>query len=198
MDWKAAMTRMLTSSAGCNGATGAETKIRAGDTGSGRRRGRGFTLVELIIVLIIMGIALGIVGPLVMGSLDKYRLHQSTRSLASYFRKTREVALKEGIRAYVYYNPEDGAFQTVFRRHDERVPLTFPEWFELADGVEAEMEVDDRFDLITGDLPHFVFYPMGNASGGTVTLSVDGEAHSVITVDDLTGNIEVLDRKEVP
>ena len=138
-------------------------------------REKGFTLIELLIVLIVMSIALGIVGPFMANSFDSYRLRESSRGLLQYFMRTREAAIEEGARAIVYFDDEEEAFQTVFRRHGEVLPLDFPEWFELAEGVEAEVEMNDPLEGLVDDLPHFVFFPMGNAVGGIVRLTMGGK-----------------------
>jgi general secretion pathway protein H len=156
-------------------------------------RGKGFTLIELLIVLIIMSIALGIVGPFMANSFDSYRLRESSRGLLVYLMRTREAAIEEGARAIVYFDDEEVAFQTVFRRHGERLPLEFPEWFELAEGVRAEVEVNDPLEGLVDELPHFVFFPMGNAVGGIVRLSVSGKT-TLVEIDDVTGTVSVGER----
>jgi general secretion pathway protein H len=154
---------------------------------------KGFTLIELLIVLIIMSVALGVVGPFVANSFDKYRLSESARGLLEYFKRTREAAIEEGARAVVYYDDQEVAFRTVFTRHGERIPLDFPHWFDLAEGVQAEVEVNDPLEGLIDELPHFVFFPMGNAAGGIVRLTVGGKI-SLVEIDDLTGTISVTGR----
>jgi|GEM_PF-851829 len=160
---------------------------------AGIERGRrAFTLVELIIVLIIMAIAMGIVAPFMASSFDKYRLRETSRGLSSFLRRAREVALKEGIKSLVYFSSEDNTFNVVFQKHGERVPLDFPIWFEVTEGVEVMVEVNDPIEDLWKDTPHFVFFPMGNAVGGTVKLSLKEGDISVVKIDDITGNIAIL------
>ncbi|MFQ6104240.1 MAG: Tfp pilus assembly protein FimT/FimU [Candidatus Glassbacteria bacterium] len=152
----------------------------------------GFTLVELIIVLIIMAIALGIVAPFMAKSFDKYRLRETSRALSDYLRKSREVAIKEGIKAAIYFDEDGGTFQTRYLKHNEVVSLNIPLWFELIEGMKAEIEVNDPIGSLTGEPPHFVFFPMGNAVGGTVRLSLGEDKATIIEIDDITGGIIIL------
>jgi len=175
MVWKAGQTKMLTSSAGTE---------RGGN--------RAFTLVELIIVLIIMSVAMGIVAPFMANSFDKYRLKETSRALSSFFRKSREIALKEGIRSLIYFSSDENSFQVVFRKHGERIPLDYPDRFKVTEGVEVEVEVNDPFSGLMEDIPHFVFFPMGNAVGGTVKLFLKDGQRSVVKIDDITGDIAIL------
>lgn len=151
---------------------------------------RGFTLIELLIVLIIMSIALGIVGPFMATSFDSFRLRESSRGLLEYMRRMREVAIQEGARAVVYFDDEEVAFQTVFKRHGQMIPLDLPRWLDLPEGVRAEVEVNDPLGGLVDEPPHFVFFPMGNAVGGYVRLTVGGKV-THIEIDDLTGTISV-------
>ncbi len=153
---------------------------------------KGFTLIELVIVLIIMSIALGIVAPFVMTSFDKYRMRETSRGLSNYLRRAREVAINEGTRALIYYVADESAFRTVFQQQGRIVDMGFPVWFEMIDGVEVEVEVNDPFEGFQGEQPHFVFFPMGNAVGGTVKLSMGEERVSIVEIDDLTGGIYIM------
>ena len=152
----------------------------------------GFTLIELVIVLIIMAIALGIVTPFMANSFEKYRLRETSRALSEYLRKNRELAISEGIQALVFYVEEDRAFQTRFQKHHEIVSLNVPSFLELIEGVHVEIEVNDPIEILRGEDSHFVFYPMGNAVGGTVKLFFKEERAAVIEIDDLTGSITIL------
>ena len=64
---------------------------------------RGVTLVELLVVMVILSIALGLVGPSLTSSYDSWMLRSAGRRTASLFRLASDVARREGSDVAGYY-----------------------------------------------------------------------------------------------
>lgn len=61
---------------------------------SGRRRSRGFTLVEILVVVAVLAVIAAIAIPNVQGVMESYRLQTATSMLASKLNEARMNALK--------------------------------------------------------------------------------------------------------
>lgn len=61
-----------------------------------RRKRRGFTLVELLVVILIVGILAGIALPVILPTLDTRRLREASRTVTSYLNGARDTAMRNG------------------------------------------------------------------------------------------------------
>ncbi len=79
------------------------------------RRARGFTLVEVMMVLVVVGIAAGIVAPKMHAFLARNRVRVALNRLAADLAYARAVAVRSGSGAVLRFHPEPecGARATV-------------------------------------------------------------------------------------
>jgi general secretion pathway protein H len=143
------------------------------DTGEQLHRQAGFTLIEMLVVLVILGIIGGIVltnGPSHSAALD---MRAASTEVAAALRlgRTRAIALNRPIS--VFFDPAHDTYRV------GGDPIrTLPRGIDLSITSEA------------GEGPSIQFLPDGSASGGRVMLAGEGRATQV-GVDWLTGRVSI-------
>lgn len=142
--------------------------------------GRGFTLVELLVVLAIVVVVLATAPPLVANAFPGVELKSTARQLAAGLRTARERALV--VQA-------DAVFEIDVEEH----------WFGVSGGGDRRTAIPERLGvkLVTADQElasqtrgGIRFFPDGSSTGGRVTVSY-GERGYDIGVDWLTGRIRI-------
>ena len=146
-----------------------------------RRRVRGVTLLELLIVLSIMAILAAIVVPIFGGGVSTGELKGATRELAAGLRVARSEALATRKETRVMLDLEGRTFQV---ERDARTH-TLPRQVELK-------LFTAQSDLVNEKIGAIRFFPDGGSNGGRVTLTA-GERKFNVDVDWLTGRVAILD-----
>ena len=139
-----------------------------------RRRNAGFTLLELLVVLVLMALMTGLAIPLISAGTPGAQIKAATRELLSGLRQARDQAIVQRQPTALTLNVDDRRFQITGQPHAFQLPG------KLQIGLFVA-EVDDN-----GKQGAFIFYPDGSSSGGAVTVSLDGQTNR-IDVDWLTG-----------
>lgn len=75
--------------------------------GTSRRHGRGFTLIELILVLVLIGVAASVVAPTMTSSAANAGLNAATRNLLSLVKFARSTAVSRHWVCRLEWNPEE-------------------------------------------------------------------------------------------
>lgn len=143
-------------------------------------RGRGFTLVELLVVMAIAGLMLAVTPPLISAALPGVELKASARRTAGALRLTRERAISSG---------RDQAWQIDIETHRYRIGED--RQGRLPDGLELRLVAAER-EMRDDSQGGIRFYPDGSSSGGRVILARDGRGYQV-GVNWLTGRILIAD-----
>lgn len=158
----------------------------------------GFTLIELIIVMIIIGLASGLVGIVINRTSGNFELKSVTKDLSAVLRYARNQAITEkkiycfvidkSERMYTVYTDrkksEDAAEDTINidggkGKYIQVVNKPIPD--------EMEMTVQGM-DL---DTPFIEFFPVGNSSGGVIEVTNRKGSVYYITVNRITGKVDV-------
>ncbi len=170
---------------------------------------RGFTLLELIVVLIIVSLMSAVVGPSVAGSLSKMNLKTAAKKTAASLRYARSRAVAENTIYIARFDFEQnrlliisgfdtpnknktgknktGKNKTDKNNIDEKNTekskrYVLPVGVRFKKGILAEDEVDSGlFDI--------VFSPGGSSSGGGVVLADERGKEYEIGVDFVTGAV---------
>ena len=156
------------------------------------RSDRGFTLLEMLVTLSIAGIMAGIAG-MSMARYASNAAHRGTRDeVVSLLRTTAEQALSEG-RTYCVSFSTTG--WTTYR-----YACSGPTAVQVGSAnspSSADEQLTPSFTPTTGlvtDCPGALsscayFYPRGNASAGTVTVTRAGKSDYVVEVKGLTSRV---------
>lgn len=146
-----------------------------------RYQPRGFTLLEILIVLGIIGMLAAILVPRAMSGTDHYTMGRNIREVASALRMTRSLAIETQKEQVIQFNLSQQTYQIPkekARHIDENLDL---EVFT----AQSELSEDQQIAGIR-------FYPDGASTGGRVTLILDDDKRAVDIVW-MTGQINVLE-----
>lgn len=147
----------------------------------GDNRKRGFTLLELLVVLLIVSLLVGLVPPLFSGAVPGARLKAAVRDLAVALRLARNQAITHDLETQVHINLEAPAY-TIGRQAPRALPT----------GVQ--LKVDSGPGQHAPPAGHRVlrFFPDGSSSGAVITLS-SGKRGYRLHLGWLTGRITIED-----
>ena len=168
---------------------------------------KGFTLLELLIVLVVIGVAAGIAGLMVARDLGGLELRTTTKNISAVLRYARNHAVSEK-KEYVFEIDEE---EKVYRLLTEKEKKTSPD--DEAENDTDDTEVDttvyddegkaiviskdipDRLEVTfhenDDEFPVMAFSPQGNSSGGVIEVSNDRGKTFFIVVNRITGRVVI-------
>jgi general secretion pathway protein H len=144
------------------------------------KRARGFTLLEMMMVLLIAAVAMGILLSFSTKGAGAADLRASARSLASGLRQVQTTALQKRRDAVLKLDVETRQFLL-----PDGTVHQLPEGIELTLYTAESEKVSDRIGGVR-------FYPDGSSTGGRITVA-SGERKYLVDVDWLTGRVTVED-----
>ncbi|OGP94506.1 MAG: hypothetical protein A2157_16220 [Deltaproteobacteria bacterium RBG_16_47_11] len=160
-------------------------------------KNRGFTLIEIIIVLVLFAFSVSLVVPYLSRSLIKVELKSSAQKISAILRYYRsesvhkdqvfqiifDSALRE-VRVQSFGSTEKK--EEVERKEEQGVLKKY----SLPDGVHMEeVKIPPLQDL--SEVPTIEFYPNGTSNGGSILLVSEGHPGFRIHVHFLTGMVKV-------
>jgi len=156
-------------------------------------KNKGFSLIELIVVLVLISLSLSLIAPSLSRFSKTIELKGAVKRISAILRYCRSEAINRGTVYQVFFNSElrEIRVQSVAlpeeKGKDERnSPKTYP----VPIGVNIK-EVKTESPLYPSDLPTIEFYPNGGSNGGTILLDTEDQSGYRITVNFLTGIVAV-------
>jgi general secretion pathway protein H len=153
-------------------------KTLTSTAGTDPRRSGGFTLVELLVVLVIAALVLALVGTSISRNISGAEMRTAARKVAASLRYTRTRAILTKSQQVFVVDTENRKFQAPNREAEE-----------LPEGMSVELNTA-RSELTSEHVGGIRFYPDGGSTGGNVRLEANERIYQ-INVAWLTGEASV-------
>jgi prepilin-type N-terminal cleavage/methylation domain-containing protein len=141
---------------------------------------QGFSLLELILVLLLLGLSSLIVLPTIDTGLREREVRRSALGLAAVARELRSRALYEGIPQRLVLNVVDNSYLVA---RDREVHLPSDVKFSKVQGGET----------LEQSVRQFIFFPNGSSLGGEIGLSGGRNATAYsVRLEALSGKVDVV------
>ncbi len=158
---------------------------------------RGFILLELILVIIILSLALMLVSPSLSRFSKTAELRSMAQKTAAILRHSRSEAIHKGKVYQVILHPESREIRVLWvepdkqRSEEDRAKQeASPPFFTLPDWISME-EVELKPPQYPTEFQAIEFYPNGGSNGGSFLLRGDIEQGYRIKVHLITGMVEI-------
>ena len=142
------------------------------------RSAGGFTLVELLVVLVIIALIMGLVGTSISRNISGAEMRTAASKVAASMRYTRTQAILKKSEQVFLVDTENHTYQAGERDAEE-----------LPEGMNVELNTA-RSELTSETAGGIRFYPDGGSTGGNVRLEANGRIYRV-NVAWLTGEASV-------
>jgi general secretion pathway protein H len=143
-------------------------------------RAQGFTLLEMLAVILLIGIAAAAVSVSVTQGLASARINAASSELAAALRAARAQAIVKGAQQNFDVDTRSETYLNL-----KRQPVALPKGLKLS----MTSAKDDQPNDHTGRIR---FFPDGSSTGGRITLT-SGKREWHIDVSWLTGEVRVVD-----
>jgi len=138
-------------------------------------------MLELLIVLVIIGVASAVVIPICGNGVSTTELKSAARQLASGVRLARSEALTQRRETFLVLDVAGRRFKV------DQDPKEYP----LPRGVDLKL-FTAQMDLVDEKVGSIRFFPDGGSNGGRITVA-SGTRKFEVDVDWLTGRVAILD-----
>ncbi|MGD2130551.1 MAG: GspH/FimT family protein [Lysobacterales bacterium] len=139
---------------------------------------RGFTLVEVVVVLVIISLILALVGTSISRNISGAEMRTAARKVAASLRYTRTQAILRKSEQVFVVDTENRTYKAPDRELE-----TLPE------GMNVELNTA-RSEVTSEHVGGIRFYPDGGSTGGNVRLEANGRVYQV-NIAWLTGEASV-------
>ena len=154
----------------------------------------GFTLLELVLVLLLMGLIAGLTLPFVASSLDRLKLQSEVRQIASAMQFTRSEAISKKALFTFNINIDENKYWLAIPKQNE-VTQSKP-----IDETVRIMDYKNAEETLTEGAFKILFYPRGNSSGGSLRFKSindeDEENIYEVIIDPITGKPKINQLEE--
>lgn len=181
---------------------------------------RGFSLIELIVVLVILGLAAAVTAPFIFWTLERVEIRSAVKEIASSLRYARSVAISEKKEMRFYMDLDERLYWLDTRREERPGEDTAGNGDTGQEGegtspspsyptkkrslnslvkvdlfVRGEDELDEGTVMVS-------FSPFGSSSGGQFNLKTHEESrrplYFTVKVDPVTGRVKTKEMDEEP
>ncbi|MBF0384007.1 MAG: GspH/FimT family pseudopilin [Magnetococcales bacterium] len=143
---------------------------------------RGFTMLEMLVTLAIMGMLALLAPPILSAALPSLRLEKVTQHSAVFLRQARNLAITENRETAVTINTREKWYR--LGQDGKQEPIS-PE-------VSVELQLANKSEQVDDDSGMIRFFPEGGSTGGKIELKLDDISNFVI-VDWLTGRVKIYE-----
>jgi general secretion pathway protein H len=161
----------------------------------------GFTLLELLVVLVIIAAISSLVGPRLLGSMSSTNLRIASKKVATSLRYARTQAVSEGVIYVAAFDVETRKITIKARRpgtggegeapaDEEKGPGGKELVYDLPEGITIEKAVSGDKEVRSSALD-VLFFPNGGSSGARIVLINERDNRCVVVVDFITGAVQV-------
>ncbi len=171
-------------------------RVRA--VGQHERGDRGFTLIEVLIVMMIIAIMFFAVLPAFLGVQRGWQERNAMRQLVSLFVATRAEAVAGGKLIRVVYDASSGSFFAEVQSHPEEdrqlfdpVALMGKRSVRLPDSLKLESIEVSGISLAESEMPAVYFYPDGRTDGAIIALAKASGGAVSLEIAPATGRVRL-------
>ena len=160
-------------------------------------RERGFSLLEIIVVLVLLSLSVALIAPSLSRFSRSVELKSAAKKVAAILRYYRSEAIHKG-----------KVYQVLFDSDLKEVKVRLTESAEEGEGEERKetQEVQKTYRLPSDvqmkevktestqypcDLPAIEFYPNGGSNGGNIHLNTETQGGYKIKINFLTGTVAI-------
>ncbi len=141
----------------------------------------GFTIIELLVVMVIMALAYTLASPMISSGVSGAELKASARQIAAGLRKARSDAISRRQESVLTLDLATRQFQLT---GDARV-------YRLPPSVAVKV-FTAQSELVGGTAGAIRFFPDGGSTGGRITLSANARNYDV-DINWLTGQVVIIE-----
>lgn len=141
-----------------------------------RRTAPGFTLVEIMIVLLLLGIVLASAVPSMTSSMNEIKLDAAARETVTAIQYVQSLAVKEGVLHGILYSPSIDQYRCYknITSNTIRDPLD-KKSYVIDFSEEGTLQGVDLVSAHFGEMTKLTFNSLGEpSSGGTIVLGYAG------------------------
>jgi len=160
-------------------------------------RSRGFSLIELIIVLVVIGLSVSLVVPSFSRFSKTIELKGAARKISAILRYCRSEAVNKGQTYQIIFDSDLREVRVQKTEPSEekeeelkREGKAVRQMYHLPGGINVK-EMDIASPQYASDYPTIEFYPNGGSNGGSFLLNSEERGGYRIKVHFLTGMVKI-------
>jgi len=160
--------------------------------GSKLLNSRGFSLFELIIVMVIIGLGSALVVPRIGGSLESLEVRAAARKVVSAMRYARNIAVYNSCACQIVIDINSGSMTVEKISYNSGgaglTTFRIEQMQQLKFDHEIGLNVEKYAGIETGNgIYQFIFFPSGALRGGDVIVHGKNKTSERISADVVTG-----------